>query len=84
MADIVAAAGLSQRSFFRLFGGRDVVFGDRVPTAEEVLEELLTHLAGSPARNAPQACCLGKHPAWTGALGPRSRPGSIPAAPTPA
>ncbi|MGJ7416141.1 TetR/AcrR family transcriptional regulator [Streptomyces cinereoruber] len=71
MADIVATAGLSQRSFFRRFGSKeDVVFGDRVPTAEEVLEELLTHLAGSPARDAPRARCLGKHPAWTGALVP--------------
>ncbi|MGV9690336.1 hypothetical protein ACWDUX_14605 [Streptomyces sp. NPDC003444] len=70
MADIVAA-GLSQRSFFRRFGGKeDVVFGDRVPTAEEVLEELLTHLAGSPARDALRARYLGKHPAWTGALVP--------------
>ncbi|MEV5516061.1 TetR family transcriptional regulator [Streptomyces flaveolus] len=53
VADIVAAAGISQRSFFRYFSSKeDVVFGNRIPTAEEVREELLGHLEGNPAWDA--------------------------------
>ncbi|MER5959403.1 TetR family transcriptional regulator [Streptomyces sp. NPDC001939] len=56
VADIVAAAGISQRSFFRYFSNKeDVVFGDRIPTAEEVRDELLRHLGGSPAWDALRA-----------------------------
>jgi AcrR family transcriptional regulator len=53
VADIVAAAGISQRSFFRYFSSKeDVVFGGRIPTAEEVRNELLGHLDGRPAWEA--------------------------------
>ncbi|MGF1236577.1 TetR family transcriptional regulator [Streptomyces sp. NPDC004690] len=53
VADIVAAAGISQRSFFRYFSNKeDVVFGDRIPTAEEVRDELLRHLGTGPAWDA--------------------------------
>ncbi|WP_411576651.1 TetR family transcriptional regulator [Streptomyces mutabilis] len=53
VADIVAAAGISQRSFFRYFSSKeDVVFGDRIPSAEEVREELLRHLDAGPAWDA--------------------------------
>ncbi|MBJ7902478.1 TetR/AcrR family transcriptional regulator [Streptomyces sp. NPDC003656] len=53
VADIARAAGISQRSFFRYFGNKeDVVFGDRVPGAEEVREELCRHLDGQPAWDA--------------------------------
>ncbi|MFD8649108.1 TetR family transcriptional regulator [Streptomyces mirabilis] len=56
VADIVAAAGISQRSFFRYFSNKeDVVFGDRIPTAEEVRDELRRHLGGSPAWDALRA-----------------------------
>ncbi|MFD7874600.1 TetR family transcriptional regulator [Streptomyces sp. NPDC059766] len=56
VADIVAAAGISQRSFFRYFNNKeDVVFGDRIPTAEEVRDELLRHLGASPAWDALRA-----------------------------
>jgi AcrR family transcriptional regulator len=53
VADIVAAAGISQRSFFRYFSNKEeVVFGDRIPSAKEVRDELLRHLDGNPAWEA--------------------------------
>ncbi|MEU6735801.1 TetR family transcriptional regulator [Streptomyces physcomitrii] len=53
VADIAKAAGISQRSFFRYFGSKeDVVLGDRIPTAEEVLAVLTPHLAAHPAWEA--------------------------------
>ncbi|MEW2134257.1 TetR family transcriptional regulator [Streptomyces sp. NPDC005435] len=56
VADIARAAGISQRSFFRYFGNKeDVVFGDRVPSAEEVRDELCRHLDGQPAWDALRA-----------------------------
>ncbi|MER6345236.1 TetR family transcriptional regulator [Streptomyces sp. NPDC001595] len=56
VADIVAAAGISQRSFFRYFSSKeDVVFGDRIPSAEEVRDELLRHLDNTPAWDALRA-----------------------------
>ncbi|SMF79086.1 TetR/AcrR family transcriptional regulator [Streptomyces sp. Amel2xC10] len=56
VADIVAAAGISQRSFFRYFSNKeDVVFGDRVPSAEEVRDELLRHIEGSHPWDALRA-----------------------------
>ncbi|MEU6626624.1 TetR family transcriptional regulator [Streptomyces litmocidini] len=56
VADIVAAAGISQRSFFRYFSNKeDVVFGDRIPSAEEVRDELLRHLDGNHVWDALRA-----------------------------
>ncbi|WP_237548386.1 MULTISPECIES: TetR family transcriptional regulator [unclassified Streptomyces] len=56
VADIVAAAGISQRSFFRYFSSKeDVVFGDRIPSAEEVRGELLRHLDDLPPWDALRA-----------------------------
>ncbi|MEV4944033.1 TetR family transcriptional regulator [Streptomyces zaomyceticus] len=56
VADIVAAAGISQRSFFRYFSNKeDVVFGDRIPSAEEVRDELLRHLDDVSAWDALRA-----------------------------
>lgn len=56
VADIVAAAGISQRSFFRYFSSKeDVVFGDRIPSAEEVRDELLRHIEGSHPWDALRA-----------------------------
>ncbi|MFG2537883.1 TetR family transcriptional regulator [Streptomyces sp. NPDC048511] len=56
VADIVAAAGISQRSFFRYFSNKeDVVFGDRIPSAEEVRDELLRHLGRGTAWDAMRA-----------------------------
>ncbi|QKW11228.1 TetR family transcriptional regulator [Streptomyces sp. NA04227] len=56
VADIVAAAGISQRSFFRYFTNKeDVVFGDRIPSAPEVREALLEHLDGRPVWDALHA-----------------------------
>lgn len=56
VADIVAAAGISQRSFFRYFSNKeDVVFGDRIPSAEEVRGELLRHLDEGPVWDALRA-----------------------------
>ncbi|MGW1202594.1 TetR family transcriptional regulator [Streptomyces cyaneofuscatus] len=53
VADIVAAAGISQRSFFRYFSNKEeVVFGDRIPSAEEVRDELLRHLDENPTWEA--------------------------------
>ncbi|MFJ4840605.1 TetR family transcriptional regulator [Streptomyces sp. NPDC088746] len=53
VADIVAAAGISQRSFFRYFSNKeDVVFGNRVPTAEDVRGELTQHLDENPVWDA--------------------------------
>ncbi|MFF6834359.1 MULTISPECIES: TetR family transcriptional regulator [unclassified Streptomyces] len=56
VADVVAAAGISQRSFFRYFSNKeDVVFGDRIPSAEEVRDELLRHIDDAPAWEALRA-----------------------------
>ncbi|MFD7881354.1 TetR family transcriptional regulator [Streptomyces bauhiniae] len=56
VADIARAAGISPRSFFRYFPNKeDVVFGDRVPTAEEVRDELCRHLAGHTPWDALRA-----------------------------
>ncbi|MFE5481114.1 TetR family transcriptional regulator [Streptomyces sp. NPDC056527] len=56
VADIVAAAGISQRSFFRYFSNKeDVVFGDSIPSADEVRDELLRHLDKAPVWNALRA-----------------------------
>ncbi|SEB62588.1 TetR/AcrR family transcriptional regulator [Streptomyces sp. TLI_105] len=56
VADIVAAAGISQRSFFRYFNNKeDVVFGDRIPSADEVRNELLRHLDGNSVWDALRA-----------------------------
>ncbi|MFG3120535.1 TetR family transcriptional regulator [Streptomyces sp. NPDC048201] len=56
VADIARAAGISQRSFFRYFGNKeDVVFGDRIPTAEEIRDELCRHLAGRTPWDALRA-----------------------------
>jgi len=56
VADIVTAAGISQRSFFRYFSNKeDVVFGDRVPTAAEVRDALRRHLAMGSAWDALRA-----------------------------
>ncbi|MFF5635947.1 TetR family transcriptional regulator [Streptomyces sp. NPDC012825] len=56
VADVVAAAGISQRSFFRYFSNKeDVVFGDRIPSAEEVRDELLRHIDDAPAWDALRA-----------------------------
>ncbi|MEU6193738.1 hypothetical protein [Streptomyces sp. NPDC047061] len=55
-------ADISPRSFHRYFPSQeDVVFGDHIPSAEEVREELLRHLddhAPWPRRSPP---------AWTAA-----------------
>ncbi|MET8695399.1 TetR family transcriptional regulator [Streptomyces bauhiniae] len=56
VADIARAAGISPRSFFRYFPNKeDVVFGDRIPTAEEVRDELCRHLAGHTPWDALRA-----------------------------
>ncbi|MGA4979766.1 TetR family transcriptional regulator [Streptomyces cinereoruber] len=56
VADVVAAAGISQRSFFRYFSNKeDVVFGDHIPSAEEVRDELLRHIDDVPAWDALRA-----------------------------
>ncbi|MEU9399674.1 TetR family transcriptional regulator [Streptomyces sp. NPDC048242] len=56
VADIVKAAGISQRSFFRYFSNKeDVVFGDRIPSPEDVREELCRHLDGRSAWDALRA-----------------------------
>ncbi|MFD0262375.1 TetR family transcriptional regulator [Kitasatospora indigofera] len=56
VADISNAAGISQRSFFRYFANKeDVVFGDRIPDAEDVRDELRRHLAELPAWDALRA-----------------------------
>ncbi|MGW4224557.1 TetR family transcriptional regulator [Streptomyces bauhiniae] len=56
VADIARAAGISPRSFFRYFPNKeDVVFGDRIPTAEEVSDELRRHLAGHTPWDALRA-----------------------------